>query len=184
MASMAFSSNGKFLAVLCRTGRVDVWDVSSDTLIATTDAIDASETGSVVFCPDKETVVITGYCRIRYWNPQKEKLNIIEWPELIDPDRRFNENLGDGLSPSQGNEFGYPPLTTVSQDCKLAASVTKDGMIYIWDIKTGNIEQKLTGSSISDQPMGGIEKLIFSANKKLLASGSRRGVVELYRLRD
>lgn len=178
MISMSFSDDNEWIAVLCRTGRADVWSVSKGQLVGSIDVPQGSEMGSIAFCPDIKRVAITASSGIGFWNPQnEEKIRVIELPDSINPNKIFMEKTEPGDSGPV-----YMPMTAISLDCKTAASVIEDGTIVIWDVETRVIQQKQFQGQISGYSGRGTEKITFSADKRLLASGNRDGTVEIYRI--
>ena len=73
----------------------------------------------------------------------------------------------------------YLGRTALSADCKVAALVNEDGTIAIWDIQSKDVLQVIAGSR-TGMMSGGIDSIAFSPDGKLLATGTREGVVEIW----
>ncbi|MBW8035289.1 MAG: hypothetical protein FVQ79_06590, partial [Planctomycetes bacterium] len=178
MISMSFSGDSRFIAALSRTGRISIGNVSNGQLVGALHIKRISEIGSIVFCPDSNSVAITAPDGIRFWNPQNdEQIRMVELPDSINPEKTINR-----LRLGPQNRMIPMLMTIISRDCKTAATVIEDGSIAVWDIKTRAIQKMLAGSRVSDSAGGGIDSVAFSDDKSILASGNRNGSVEVFRL--
>ena len=176
MSSLAFSPDGTLLAALSRYGKCSVWKMRTGELVGKIARAGDGELGQVSFCPDTNTVAIAAPPKLTFWDPlDNKKPRIISLPESIDPMRK---KLPFGGGPIMR------PRSTLSRDCKTAATILEDGAIAVWNVKTKNIKCILIGDHTSGLMGGGIETIAFSPDGQLLGSGNRNGKVQIWGIKE
>jgi WD40 repeat protein len=164
MSSMAFSGDGNCLAVLSRYGILNFWDVSSGKLLATSRSTDrglGGELDEVFFLPDGKTAVISTADRILCWDTERKITDLFPVPSLI----------------------RTPYRTSVSPDLSTAASTNRHGSIFIWEVHSGRIMHIFKSEFMGDVIGGGYDKMVFSQDAKLLATGNRNGQIEIWKIK-
>ena len=152
--SIAFSPNGRQLVAGSGGGTVELWDLSSDTILGSLLTTKAGPVNSVAFSPDGKLLAAgSGDGMVRLW------------------DTATGRQLGSPLTTKAG------PVNSVafSPDGKLLAAGSGDGMVWLWDTATG----RQLGSPLTTGA-GPVDSIGFSPSGDILASGSGDGAVELW----
>jgi|GEM_PF-417268 len=169
LTSLAFSPDGKILAVGSQDKRLYAWEVSGDNPEAIFEQMDlhSDTVSSLVFNPNGQ-VLATGSCKKRDKKGevclQGEVLlwKVADWEKLGEPFLENRDNISSlAFSPygewlASGSCSGYDPT-----------GFCNSGEIYLRDLSASIPDAyHLTGQS------GMIESLAFSPDGKILASGS------------
>ena len=140
-------------------GIVCLWDVEGGQPKATLPEEHTNEVKSVVFSSNSETLVsLSEDCTIGLWDVETGK---------------SKSTLAKEMADFQSIYF--------SPDKAKFASVGSDSHIRVWDMKTGNHKSTLRGSK---EHMGRVTTVVFSADGRMLASGSEDGTVLLWELTE
>ena len=148
-----FSPDDKILASGSRYGRVELWDVQNQQRITTLSG-HTDEIRALAFSPDGKTVATAA----------KGETIIVLW-DVVDIGHRT------GLLTKNASGTG---AVTFSPDGKTLVSGHKNGMIYSWDVATGEQLSTFTGDA------GNVTALAFSPDGQILANGSAGGSVRLW----
>ena len=140
-------------------GIVCLWDVESGQLKATLPKEPTNEVKSVVFSSNSETLLSLSEDRtIGLWDVETGK---------------SKSTLAEEMANFQSISF--------SPDKAKFASVGSDSHIRVWDLETGNHKSTLRGPK---EHMGRVTTVAFSADGRMLASGSEDGTVLLWELTE
>ena len=140
-------------------GIVCLWDVESGQLKATLPKEPTNEVKSVVFSSNSETLLSLSEDRtIGLWDVETGK---------------SKSTLAEEMANFQSISF--------SPDKAKFASVGSDSHIRVWDLETGNHKSTLRGPK---EHMGRVATVAFSADGRMLASGSEDGTVLLWELTE
>ncbi|AFZ00427.1 NACHT and WD40 repeat domain-containing protein [Calothrix sp. PCC 6303] len=149
--SVAYSSDGQFLATGDGNGIVRLWKVSTSREILTCKG-HTSGILSVNFSSDAYTFASGGYDgTIKLWNSQNGKC----------------------LKTLEGHNYSVNSVVFCSEG-KILASGSSDNTIRLWDITTGQCLQILEGHTDS------ILSIALSTDDKILASGASDNTVRLW----
>lgn len=170
--AMAFSPDGKTLAVGCGDGVLALWDVGSGRRLHGSPGHEFSVL-SVAFAPDGKTVASRGDDRVlRLWNPtnggQKAQLELVG---------QHRQSAGwEGYShPTQSLAF--------SPDGRRLACLHGLGeTVRIWDTATGQIQFDFKVPKAVTVPVSRARSLAIAPYGKTLACGDEEGVLHVYNL--
>jgi WD40 repeat protein len=143
VTSIAFSPNGKILAVASNNGTAELWDVASGRVLRTI-RDDSGSVTSVAFSPDGATLASGG-------NDETIKL--------------WDAASGRVLRILRGHTNGIDSIA-FSPDGKRLASGSEDQTVKLWDVAHGSVLFTLRGHSNS------VSSVAFSSDGKMLASSS------------
>ncbi|MCI0458952.1 MAG: WD40 repeat domain-containing protein [Gemmataceae bacterium] len=141
--SLAFSPNGRLLAVTGYHRGVEIWEVAT-AQIRQTFTKHASQPSRAVFTPDGKGLIVTARQAIHAWDLASEKQL-----RLFTADKQ----LADGS-------------LALSPDGRLLATASLDRMVRLWDIATGEELGCFAGHQ------AGVMAVAFSRDGKHLVSGS------------
>jgi WD40 repeat protein len=162
----------KYLAVRCKQ-IVQVWDLSDlKHLDISFDYEGASilfggSTCSISFSPDGQ-LLATGMIevgdlnRVKLWNWQTKKL----WKDFSGHSRATNGRIFD---------------LSFSPDCYFLASCSQDGVVKLWDIKSGGELQLNSPISRHGIP---VHAIAFSPNGNFLVTGDKEGGIKIWNPRS
>jgi len=172
-SSLAFSSSGTLLAVGGRDGSIKLWEVTSRRVVQVIMAHDYF-VSALAFSPDGTLLASSSWDR-------KVKLWKVPSGILLMPLRQ-----GGGAVPLIPSFPGAPgkdepvgrkeqPLTAVafSPDGACCASCAQDGVIFLWNVASGELKNKIEGAYSS------ISSLAYSPPGDLLACGLDDGSLVL-----
>jgi WD40 repeat protein len=172
-ASMAFSPDGKFMALGNIVGVIYIWDVKSHQVFSHLMGEKGFVT-SVAFSPDGKTLVS------RILIPSTDlppKGKIVLW------DLNTQQPIGQPLiaHTATGSEVGLTNMA-LSPDGKTLASIDDNGAIALWDVTT---RQPIGQAFIGQSATGGVGVTIsvaFSPDGRTLVSGTEDGTITLWEL--
>jgi len=192
--SMAFSSDGKFLAI-GEPSAVRLWDVGGQKQVCLMRQSGMGWSPNIAFSPDGKTIASCdriGWIHIFDVDQQKE---VHSWqhkssvdPVAFSPDGKLLA-WGDGPGDNQVYLWDVESRTQVgamkghtehvltvafSPDGKLLASGARDETIRLWDV----VEQKQVGSL--REHTSSVDRVVFNWDGSLLASQSRNGTIYLW----
>lgn len=123
--SVDISSEGNTIATLDEDGHVEIWDVSSTSLLNTINVYcDYFSDVSVTFSPDGRCIAVGDYSKIGLWD--------ITTGELVQ---------------SFGGHQGKIAFVSFSPNGKYIISSNNDNALIIWDIETGNPIHTIIGDA-------------------------------------
>ena len=197
--SLAFSPDGKTLAVGDRDGATYLWNVATGKLIRAP-FVDPNSQGinGVAFSPDGSTLAVSDTNGCTYlWKVATGK----RITTLIDPGSQGVDAVAfslDGKTLATGDDNGHIYLwnavtgkraatfkdpdskgadsVAFSPDGKTLAAGDVNGCTYVWSVATG----KLVHAPLIDPNSEGINEVLFSPNGKTLATGDENGDVYVW----
>lgn len=199
-----FSPDGSLLAVGGRSGYVAVWDTSTGEMVWTLDTpqgvtqwVDDGYP-TVAFSPDGSVLVVT-QGTLRFGPERMLVVDTATWEVVAEPDLPDQildtEFAPDGSYLAAGaavteSLFVYDTetwelsdlgpqgdwifSTSVSPDSSRVATVTNNGQIWIWDVASGSVVQKLSFAAPPD-----LWKAVFLDNNTLLVKSAEE-IVTLF----
>ena len=154
--SLAFSPNGKTLAVGDGNGPTNLWDVATGSQIAAPLTDPNPGAYSVAFTHNGKLLAVgDGNGHTYLWDVATRKLI---FPPFTDP------------GPKGANSVAFSP------DDKLLAVGDNQGPTYLWDVAT----RKLIFPPLSDPGTKGVMSVAFSPDGKLLVAGDNNGHTYLW----
>ncbi|MYA72342.1 WD40 repeat domain-containing protein [Candidatus Poribacteria bacterium] len=150
----AFSPDGKWLATIDRPGKAQVWNVEAPHEPA---IISTQKAAAMAFSPDSATLAIASQGTIYLW--------------------KFRTEPADEPIAIPGGLRGFKTVLTFSPDGTILVGSGMQGWsnpIALWDVERGRTLGILSGHT---EP---VETLVFSHDRKTLASGSQDGTVLLW----
>ena len=193
--SLAFSPDGQTLASVSFDKMVKLWNISTETNIATFKHTRRVKT--VMFSPDGTTLASGGNDGIKLWDLTTER-NIVTLSHgdfvnslSFSPDGTTLASGGDDwtvklwdlttghniATMTHDGDHGFVNSLSFSPDGTTLASGSWDGEIKLWDVATGSKIDTLTPPVVGNAP--GLS-LSFSPDGTTLASGSWSGEVKLW----
>ncbi len=193
--AVAYSANGKFLAVGCVDWTVRLCDPSSGKELCQLQCPPFSVC-TVAFSPDGKTLAAgTHHLGVRLWDPASGKLlkvlpghsggvnsvrfspdgKLLASASFDQTIRLWDATSGDLVYVLEGHR---KPVSTVSfsRDGRLLASAGEDGTVQLWEIATGKQLHSFEGHK------GAVHSVAFSPAAADLASGGADGTVRCWRL--
>jgi WD40 repeat protein len=159
--SVAYSPNGKLLAVGGHTQPVQIWDVASGQVLRKLPG-DYSIAECVAFSPDNNTLAVGGYT--------KKGLGTIL--------------LFDAASGALQGSLGpvdHVHTLAFNRNGSLLASGSRNAEIYLWDVANRTKKATLKGHKQSPNPEAvGVNSVAFSPDGKTLASGAGDYTIKLW----
>jgi serine/threonine protein kinase len=153
--SVAFSPDGKTLAVADRNGQVYLWDVASGAPVATLADPGGKGVNAVAFSPDGKTLAAADANGIAFlWDVGSRQLKA----PLPDPDSKGANSVA--FSPADGKTLAVGDL---------------NGRTYLWDTST----QKVTRTLVAPDN-GASLSVAFSPDGRTLAVGDHGGSSQLW----
>ena len=193
--SMALSPDGRFFAA----GK-SVWDISTGQLKFTHSLDDSEGVYTLDFQPNGNLLAVNERHAVALWNVLSGRLRgrIKVWEAFLGPlhfmpdgDALVKGSGADGIiriweiknpwNPRLTHEYQFGGVTNhldVSSDGKFLAVAGRANLIKIWNLKTDQLATTL------DVHLSAIERIVFSPNSHLLASGDRDETVHLWKLPD
>ena len=165
--SVAWSPDGKFLAVGNADGVVRVWNVTNGNEITSLDAETGENVLAVAYSPDGKILASGNSCKIELWDlTSRQNIATLEGHSC------------DLITYGGGNHGGQyiPEVKSVafSADGKILASGSQDKTIMLWDVASGKSITTLKGHS------GSVESVAWSPDGKTLASASKDKTIRLW----
>jgi len=152
VASIAFSPDGKTIAVGDWNGNTYLWNVSGHSLIATLTGTSANPVFSVAFNPDGKTIAV-GTNNTYLWDVSRRSLIAT----LTDPSSSGIESVA------------------FSPDGKAIAVGDANGGTYLWDASSQSLIAPLYDSSSR-----GVFSVAFNHDGKTIAMGNGNGSIDLW----
>ncbi|KIW16736.1 hypothetical protein PV08_03925 [Exophiala spinifera] len=185
--SVAFSPDGRQLALVSNDYRVWLWDMTTEKYLYTLDGCN-----SVAFSPNGQQLASDTYGHtIRLWDATtRECLRTLKSRCMVSllifsPDGQrlisgsfhsvqlWNITTGECLETLLGERAEVNALA-FSPDGQQLASISYEGTVHLWDAMTGKYLKSIEGH-------GGIHlSVAFSPNKQQLVSGSGDGILRLW----
>ncbi|MGZ6347736.1 MAG: WD40 repeat domain-containing protein, partial [Anaerolineales bacterium] len=170
--SMAFSPDGRFMALGSVGGGIYIWGVERNVVFTTLHESDFGFVWSVAFSPDGKTLASQTSFPLTTGTRNK----IVLW------DLGTQQPIGQPLMSQITTGLAITTGITFSPDGKTLASIDENGAITLWDVTTHQlIGQAFMGQSAT----GGVAattSIAFSPDGKTLASGADDGTITLWNL--
>ena len=150
----AFSPDGKWLATIDRPGKAQVWNIEAPDAPA---IISTQKADAMAFSPDSATLAIASQGTIYLW--------------------KFRTEPADEPIAIPGGLRGFKTVLTFAPDGTILVGSGMQGWsnpIALWDVERGRTLGILSGHT---EP---VETLVFSHDRRTLASGSQDGTVLLW----
>lgn len=159
--TLAFSPDGRTLAVGDNNGSTYLWDVATGTVTAALAEPDAAFANAVAFSPDGHSLATADITGTYLWDVTTRKLAAT----LPDP-----SGFGslDGVSAMAFKPSGEILATGIDQG-------PATGDIYLWNMATRTVT-----ATLSDPATGGIHSLAFSPDGRTLAVADNNGSIYLW----
>ncbi len=161
--SVAFSPDGKELAVGDQDHNAYLWDLATHRIVATlTSPVGSQPVSSVAFSPDGTTLAVAnGDGSTLLWNVATARLAA---------------TLSDPPSASGGSSEGVNAVA-FSPDGKLLAAADADDSLYLWNVATHQVTATLADpSGLASQ----MHSVAFSPDGTMVASGNEDGKTYLW----
>ena len=154
--SIAFSPNSRIIAGEVRLDErsIYLWDVDTGEILRGIPLADNESAASLAFSPNGKTLAGAGEGHFRLWDVSTGKIQRTIPVEAIPKDL-----LGSGV---------------FSPDMQTFANGLWDGRLYLIDVRTGEVQHKLTGHQDA------VDKLAFSPDSKFLASSGTDTTIRLW----
>ncbi len=153
VSSVAFSADSRLMASADWSGKVQVWDVATSTLLYSFQSV-SNRVDSVAFSPDGTRLAAAGQDNyVRWWNLSTK----IALPDLSGPTATVN-------------------ALAFSPDGSLIAAASDDQNVYLWDGNTGAPRLLLTGHASY------VTSVAFSPDGKLIAAGGEDDTLRVWNL--
>jgi|GEM_PF-3417572 len=189
--SVAFSPNGKWLAVGAGDGGVRLWDLHQHKFVHTIDAHDNwvfdltfHPLGTLISGGGDNTVVLiepeTGAILRRFQDHSNDLHGVAVTPDgewLVtgsDDETVVARSLRDDIVRILGKHAKQVTSITISRDGSAAASSSRDGTVRLWDLKTFQLLRELTGHTAD------VMSVAFSPDGSMIATGSYDKTVRLW----
>ncbi len=192
---LAFSPDGKRLALATTDGTVMIWDPTTGTELFRKSLHEQAVSG-LAFSPDGRLVVSAGWDRIvKIWNsttgevihelsghdqpiqsvafhPQGKLIASGSWDTTI---KLWDVQSGQEVQTLRGHKKAVY-CVTFSPGGRLLVSSASNGNLKIWELSSNRIIQSLTGDT------GAVLSIAFSPDERYLAKGGKDGTVRVWDL--
>ncbi len=198
--SVSYSPNGETIASGSDDGSVKIWDANTGKLRIAIPSHRPLELYSVAFSPDGKTLTCGGENEIHWWdlqsseqvrNTRVEQTNVYSITFSVDGTmlathtgnkvRLWDVETGRFLGSFRGNdiEVSFSSIS-LSPDCTMLATGTRDNKVCIWDIRNGELyligDCLMTFNEHTDE----VNTVTFSPDGKILASGSNDKTIKIW----
>lgn len=180
--SIAFSPDGKYIASGGGDSKIKLWDVKNGNLIKTFEGHMGFIT-SISFSPDSKYLVSAAHDKLIFiWNIEGSLSETTGIEERVRGSTTGRIRERTRVNISSGKMFGahnYVINTVMfSPDGRYIASGDDEGIIRLWDTRSGRMVKLLNGNEgINIHP---VKTLSFSQDGKYISSGTKDGLVILW----
>ena len=187
MVSLAFSPDGKTLAALDRTGRLNLWEIATAKTVASWKN-DAGDNCSLSWSRDGRQLAMTFPGAVNLISAQAgSEVRLFNAPDEVVTRYPANDVVSPIAGPEQGG-ISFVSTPAIAPDQRSAASLMPNGSIGIWNIATSRFTHRLRAAPdqalIADSAGRGLRHLEYSRDGRRLACTTIRGDVVFWELGD